>query len=182
MAVPGKYQARLTVGDVTITKDFGILKDPRLTNVSQADLEEQFKLEMEIRDRVSEADDAVSKIREIKKALKDRDAEAKDNNISAAAERLTTRLSQVEEELYQVRNRSDQDTLNFQIKLNNLIAALGRTVATGDNKPTDQDYVVFKELNERLAEQQKRLAEALGGLAELNRALEGKGLKPIVGK
>ncbi len=81
-----------------------------------------------------------------------------------------------------MRNRSGQDTLNFQIKLNNLIAALGRTVTTGDNKPTDQSYVVFKELNERLATQQKRLSDALTALPELNRLVEGKGLKPVTAK
>jgi len=32
----------------------------------------------------------------------------------------------VEEDLYQVRNRSNQDPLNFPIKLNNQIAALMR--------------------------------------------------------
>ncbi|HEY3743841.1 MAG TPA: glycosyl hydrolase [Bryobacteraceae bacterium] len=179
LAVPGKYEARLTANGVTITKPFEVDKDPRLTDITQADLEEQFRLAIEIRDKVSEADDAVSKIREIKKQLKDRAAEAKDNQISAAAERLTTRLSQVEEDLYQVRNRSGQDPLNFQIKLNNLIAALGSTVETGDNKPTDQDYVVFKVLNERLDEQQKRLNEVLSALPELNRSLTGKGLKPV---
>jgi photosystem II stability/assembly factor-like uncharacterized protein len=179
LAVPGKYEARLTANGATLTKPFEVVKDQRLTDVTQADLEEQFKLAIEIRDKVSDADDAVSKIREIKKQLKDRVTEAKDNNISAASERLSTRLSQVEEELYQVRNRSGQDPLNFQIKLNNLIAALGRAVGTGDNKPTDQDYVVFKELNERLAAQQKRLTEALTMLLDLNQTLAGKGLKPI---
>ena len=179
LAVPGRYQARLTANGVTLTKSFEVVKDPRLTNVSHADLEEQFKLAIEIRDKVSEANDAVSKIRELKKQLKERSAEGKDNNINAAAERLTARLSQVEEEIYQVRNRSTQDTLNFQIKLNNLIAALGRTVTTGDNKPTDQDYVVFKELNERLASEQKKLAEALVPLPEFNKLVEAKGLKPV---
>ena len=182
LAVPGNYQARLTASGLTITKDFEVVKDPRITYVSQADLEEQFKLAIEIRDKVSEANDAVSKIRDIKKQLKDRSAEAKDNNIYAATERLTARLSQVEEEIYQVRNRSTQDTLNFQIKLNNLIAALGRTVTTGDNKPTDQDYVVFKELNERLGTEQKKLSEVLAGLPELNRMVEAKGLKPVSAK
>jgi uncharacterized phage infection (PIP) family protein YhgE len=173
---------RLTSTGATFTKSFEIVKDPRLKGVSQADLEEQFKLAIEIRDKVSEANDAVSKIRELKKQLKDRNDQAKDNEISAASERLSTRLNQVEEEIYQVRNRSSQDTLNFQIKLNNLIAALGRTVTTGDNKPTDQDYVVFRELSERLAGEQKKLDEALAPLSELNQKLESKGLKPIPAK
>ena len=36
-----------------------------------------------------------------------------------------------------------------------------RVIETGDAKPTDQDYAVFKELNERLAEIRKRYESIL---------------------
>lgn len=183
LAVPGQYQVRLTVNGVTATQQFEVRKDPRLTNVTLADLEEQFRLAIQIRDQVSAMNDAVSKIRDIKKQLQDQNAAiSKDNALNAAAERLTTRLGQVEEELYQVRNRSNQDPLNFPIKLNNILAALGRTVTTGDNKPTDQSYAVFKELMGRFGVEQKKLADAFAALPELNRLLEGKGLKPVNAK
>ena len=56
-------------------------------------------------------------------------------------------LTAVEEEVYQVKNRSGQDPLNYPIKLNNKIAALSGVVEARDNKPTDQSYAVFKELS-----------------------------------
>ena len=179
LAVPGSYQVRLTANGVTQIQTFDVMKDPRRANVTDADLLEQFNIAIEIRDKVSAANEAVIKIRELKKQLKDRADQSKDLAISAAAERLTTRLSQVEEELYQVRNRSNQDPLNFPIKLNNLIAALGRSVTTGDNKPTDQSHVVLQELTDRLNAELKRLNEALGGLPELNRMVQQKSLKAI---
>ena len=90
----------------------------------------------------------VIKIRELKKGINDRVKAAP--SLNAPAERLTTRLSEVEEDVYQVRNRSGQDPLNFPIKIDNQLAALFRVIETGDAKPTDQSYVVFKELSAQL--------------------------------
>ena len=177
-AVPGRYQARLTANGSTQTVSFDVKKDPRLTTVTQADLEEQFNLITAITEKVSEANEAVILIRDLKKQLGDRNAKAKDPTIAAAGERLETRLSRVEEELYQVRNRSSQDPLNFPIKLNNLLGALRRSVGTGA-KPTDQSYVVFDELKARLAAQMKELESALSGIGEVNRLLEGRQIAPL---
>src|SRR5207244_10586698 len=96
-------------------------------------------------------------IREIKKQLKDRVDKAKDRSIATAADALTKKLSEVEEDIYQVRNQSNQDPLNFPIKLNNRIAALRRSVETGDARPTNASYVVFKELSAELDVQLAKL-------------------------
>jgi photosystem II stability/assembly factor-like uncharacterized protein len=158
-AAPGQYQVRLIANGVTEVRPLTVSKDPRLTEVSDADLAEQFKLAMQVRDKTSEANEMVIRIREIKKNIADR--VKKDPSLDAAGERLSTKLSAVEEDIYQVRNRSNQDPLNFPIKLNNQIAALMRVVETGDAKPTDQSYEVFKELNARLEEIRKRYEEIL---------------------
>jgi hypothetical protein len=158
-AVPGQYQVRLTANGVTESRPLVVMKDPRLTGVTDADLAEQFKLATQVRDKTSEANEMVIRIREIKKNIADR--VKKDPSLDAAGERLSTKLSAVEEDIYQVRNRSNQDPLNFPIKLNNQIAALMRVVETGDAKPTDQSYEVFKELNARLEEVRKRYEEIL---------------------
>jgi photosystem II stability/assembly factor-like uncharacterized protein len=142
LAVPGNYQVRVTANGQTSTQPLKVEKDPRLTELTQADLQEQFDLAMKVRDEVSEADDMVVLIRKVKPKA---DPSTKDT------------LSTIEEELYQVRNRSNQDPLNFPIKLNNQIAALMRVIETGDAKPTDQSYVVYKELTERLQKLKDRL-------------------------
>ena len=158
IAMPGKYQVRLTANGVTETRPLIVTKDPRLT-ATDADLAEQFKLAIQVRDKTSEANEMVIRIREIKKNIADR--VKKDPSLDAAGERLSTKLSAVEEDIYQVRNRSNQDPLNFPIKLNNQIAALQRVVESGDSKPTDQTYEVFKELNARLEEIKKRYEDIL---------------------
>ena len=174
LAVPGDYQVRLTAGGVTETRPLHIERDPRETNVTEADLEAQFHLAMQVRDKTSEADDMVIHIRDMKKQIDDRVKKAP--SLSAAGERLATHLSEVEEELYQVRNRSGQDPLNFPIKINNQLAALMRVIETGDAKPTDQSYVVFQELSDRLDKIKSQLDQVMKtDLAQFNTAASSAG-------
>ncbi len=88
------------------------------------------------------------------------------------------KLSEIEEDVYQVRNRSGQDPLNFPIKLNNKIAALGSSVQHGDGKPTTASYEVYKLLHDRLLDEQAKLDHLLkqrapGGQQEPDRSQTG---------
>jgi photosystem II stability/assembly factor-like uncharacterized protein len=180
LAPPGEYHARLLVNGNMQTEKLRVLKDPRLTNVTNADLQEQFKLAMQVRDKVTAANEMVTQIRSIKKQLKERADKAKSPDLNAAAERLEAKLTQVEEDVYQVRNRSNQDPLNFPIKLNNQLAALARSIETGDAKPTDASYAVFKELSGRLDALRAKLDEALKtNLTQVNELLTSRQLEKI---
>ena len=163
LAPPGIYQVRLTAAGKSITKSFEIKLDPRLNAVTVADVSEQFNLSVKIRDEVTRANDAVIKIRALKEAI------AKQNT-SAQGKLFIEQLSAIEEELYQVRNQSSQDPLNFPIKVNNRLAALGRSIESGDSKPTDASYKVFDELS---AELQKYLDE-LKSVLDKNKKIIGK--------
>ena len=82
--------------------------------------------------------------------------------------------------MYQHRLRSGQDPLNYPIRLNNKLAALQGVVESGDYRPTDQSYAVFKELSGRLDKELSRLdALVKGELATLNKALEAARLAPV---
>ena len=81
----------------------------------------------------------------------DEKAKAKNTTVSKANQALMMELSSIEENLYQVRNQSSQDPLNFPIKLNNKLASLMRVVESGDYKPTAGSYKVFEELKVELA-------------------------------
>jgi photosystem II stability/assembly factor-like uncharacterized protein len=178
MAVPGEYQVRLTANGVTETRPLRVERDPREVTITQSDLEEQFKLATEVRDKTSEADEMVIRIRDMKKQIDDRVKKAP--SLNATAERLTTHLSEVEEDVYQVRNRSGQDPLNFPIKINNQLGALLRIIETGDAKPTDQSYVVFKELSQRLDAIKAHLDEILkSDLTQFNNAATSAGQTPV---
>ncbi len=179
--VPGEYKVRLTVdGEVVGTSSFNLLLDPRIEGVTQADLEARFDLAVRIRDRVSDANEAVILIRDIKAQLDDRLAESDDNDLTRAAETFREAISGVEGEIYQVRNRSNQDPLNFPIKLNNKLAALLGVVEGSENRPTEQSYEVFEYLDGLLQAELGTLHDLLQNeLSSLNGRLEELGLDAI---
>jgi photosystem II stability/assembly factor-like uncharacterized protein len=183
MAPPGEYQVRLISNGQTLARSLVIRRDPRITNVTDGDLDAQFKLAIQIRDKTSQAHEAVIRIRAIKDQLEKRAASIKEVGLAGAAEALKTKLSQIEEEIYQVRNRSPRDTLNYPIKLNSQLAVLETWVETGDSRPTDQDYAVFQELSAHLAGILTQLDQVLtADLKRLDDALIARHLDPIRNK
>ncbi len=154
--------------------------DPRLEGVSRADLVEQWRLAIRIRDRVSEANEAVIRIREVRSRLEERLEASDDPALADAAHAFLEDLASVEQELYQVKNRSGQDPLNFPIKLNNRLASLRRSVETGDAPPTEGAYRVYDALVAELRGHLERLESILeADLRDVNRLLEDRGLDPV---
>lgn len=152
MALPGEYVVRMTVDDQAPQEQtFEVKLDPRLdAQVAMADLQERFDLAMQVRDRVSEANEAVLDIRLIKGEVDNRLELTDDEEIQTVGTEVNTKLSDVESEIYQVRNQSNQDPLNFPIKLNNKLAALLGIVESGEAAPTEQTYEVYNVLSDRL--------------------------------
>ncbi|MDX1939549.1 MAG: glycosyl hydrolase, partial [Saprospiraceae bacterium] len=133
----GKYQVRFTAGNYSKTYPFSIKIDPNLKGVTEAELKEQFDLAIKIRDKESAANEAVIRIRDIRKQVNERTKEANDAALSEMAKAMLEKLRVIEEDLYQVRNQSGQDPLNFPIKLNNRLSSLRRSIETGDARPTN---------------------------------------------
>jgi photosystem II stability/assembly factor-like uncharacterized protein len=163
-AAPGTYQVRLTMGDHELTQAFEVVKDPRI-DATQADLQEQFEFLIRIRDRVSEANDAVSRIRDIRgqidAAAQRVEGEPYADELAQQARAIKQALSEVENAIYQTKNRSRQDPLNFPIRLNNKLAALTGVVSSADAKPTQQSYDVFEDLSAQLQVQLDQLDEII---------------------
>ena len=132
IAVPGSYQVRLTVDGRAQTQPLVVKTHPLYTDITEADLREQFDLAIRIRDKVSEANNAVIQIRSVKAQVAARLEKSSDARLKEAGGRLSTNLGAVEEEIYQVRNQSGQDPLNFPIKINNRLASLARAVNYGE--------------------------------------------------
>jgi photosystem II stability/assembly factor-like uncharacterized protein len=187
MAPPGTYSVRLTVnGKPVATESFRLLPDPRSKGVTAADYAEQFALLTKIRDRFSEVNDAVKTIRYVKRELDDRRGRLATNQQAAfgtVATALAQSLSQVEDSLYQTKNRSGQDPLNYPIRLNNKIGALMGVVGSADGRPTQQSYSVFTELSQQLDQQLGVLRRTLdAGLTRANAILKDAGLPVITPK
>ena len=180
-APPGRYTVKLTAPDGLIrTAEFTITRNESVKRLTDADLQAQFELAKQINDKVSSANEAVLRIRSVKDQIETRVTKAGDATIKAAGNALIEKLTAIEGEIYQYRNRSSQDPLNYPIRLNNKLAALQGLVEIGDYKPTDQSYAVFKDLSERLDKQLAQLDSiAKTDLAALNAMLLKKKIERI---
>ena len=155
-ALPDRYLARLSVGGQEYERPFEIRKDPRVT-ATDADLEAQFELMMQIRDRLTEVTDAVEQLREALRQLEEReDAAGGDAAVATAKDKLRA----IEGAL--TRAVGPKPSFNLPPKaLNNRLAALTRYVGGADERPTQQAYGVFEDLSGRVTEQLRQLEEIL---------------------
>ena len=180
MAIPGSYQVRLTADGETQTQSFEIKIDPRMEHVTVAQLRERFEFALRIRDRVTQANEAVIEIRRIKGDVGDRLEQTDNQRIHEQGGKVESNLSAVESEIYQVRNQSRQDPLNFPIKLNNKLASLLGVVERGETAPTAQSFRVFDHLSELLQTELIRMNTIIEqDLRRLNELLQEEGLDPI---
>jgi photosystem II stability/assembly factor-like uncharacterized protein len=178
-ALPGTYQVRLTADGQVQSQPIVVRRHP-LREASDADLKEQFDLAIRIRDKVSEANNAVIQIRAVKAQVTERLAKSPDPRLEAAGSRLAANLSAIEEEIYQVRNQSGQDPLNFPIRLNNRIAGLLRVINTGDGKPLAAIEPMLAGMSGELKVQTDRLQQVLASdLPPVNDELRRLRLPPI---
>jgi photosystem II stability/assembly factor-like uncharacterized protein len=179
LALPGTYQARLTVDGQAFTQPITVKKHPLYT-ITDADMKAQFDLASKIRDKVNEANEAIIQIRRIKTQLKDRTDKNNSADAKAIAEQFTKELSAVEEDVYQVRNQSNQDPLNFPIKTNNRLASLLRVVGTGEGRPIGNAEPIFEDLQKELKAETDRLRKALDTyLPRFNTLAQRIGMEPI---
>jgi photosystem II stability/assembly factor-like uncharacterized protein len=180
---PGTYKVRMNVdGNPIATETFKVLPDPRI-KATLAEWDAQSKLALQVRDRFSEANDAVKEIRRIKSELADRQSKvpaAQLGAFSALSGAFTTGLSEVEDSLYQTKNRSGQDPLNYPIRLNNRIGALMGVISSADGAPTKQSYDVYQVVSKELNVQQTKLRQLISAnLPKINAMLRQAGLKEI---
>jgi len=181
-APPGNYQVRLTVDGKSQTQPLLVKRHP-LRSATDAELQEQFNLATQIRDKATEANNAVILIRSLKQQVKDRLTKSNDAQLADAAGRLTANLSSVEEAIYQVKNQSNQDPLNFPIKINNRLASLLRAVNTGDGRPIASIQPIFQDLVGELKVQTDKLQQVLtADLPEFNAAAKKLGVEAVVAK
>jgi photosystem II stability/assembly factor-like uncharacterized protein len=183
LAAPGTYQVRVTVDGQTETQPFAVRREPHvLKDVTDQDLREEFDLAIKVRDKASQANEAVLLVRGIKAQIEERKAklDARSAPVAKALDDFAAALSAIEGEIYQVKLQSSQDPLNFPIKLNNKIAALQGVIESADVRPTEQAYSVFRTLSNSLDEHLGRLdTNVKGKMPPVNQLLQRMKLDPI---
>ncbi|MDJ0978672.1 MAG: glycosyl hydrolase [Erythrobacter sp.] len=180
MAVPGQYQVRLTVDGETLIQSFEIRLDPRVTLNDPSDPEARFELASAISAKVSEANEAVLLIRGVKQQVEAL-GDLPEAGLADAVTALVENIGAIEGRIYQVRNQSRQDPLNYPIMLNDKLAGLIGTVEGAEAPPTDQTYEVFARLSAALDTELAALENTLDTqLPALNARLVSAGFQPVV--
>jgi len=136
--------------------------------------------------KLDETDRAILKLRGARKEIDDylgRIGQADKKGEAAVrkvAKPILDRLDAIENALIQTRSHSDEDPLNYPIRLNNKLAALASDTGSSFARPTRQDYAVFTELSAQVDAQLSDLDTVLDHqLPALNRLIEQQHVTPI---
>ncbi len=178
-AVPGTYTARLTVNEAVEETTFEIVPDPRLPNTAE-DYQAQFDFLIKVRDEVSNANQAIIDIRELKSHLAEinekQEGKEKFDAFNKTSDEFVERLEVIENNIHMTKNQSYQDPLNYGIRINNRLAFLMTDSQRGDYAPTQQAeefrVSVTKELNEELESLNSLISRVLPRLNEIGKEID----------
>lgn len=155
-AVPGSYKVVLNRNGTDYSETFTILADPR-AEVSVSDMQMQYDFISDINTTVDKAHQSIKKIRKINAQLdaftKQYEGNTSTEDLVKKAKDMKKDFGEIEKVLYQTKNRSGQDPLNFPIRLTNKLAHLNSLVSIDDFPPTEQDMAVKNELTLKINEQ-----------------------------
>jgi photosystem II stability/assembly factor-like uncharacterized protein/chaperonin cofactor prefoldin len=179
-AVPGTYKVRLSVDGQQQEQPFEIVKDPRLAT-TQEDYRAQFDFLIKVRDKVSEANQAIIEIRKVKSdlaAVREKvGGDVVNKDVVEAVKKFEGDLTTIENSIHETRNRSVQDPINYGIKLNNRIAHLMVEQGQGDFRPNRQAEEVFAALSQLLDKELQSLHALLSSQGPaLNKLIRDKGI------
>jgi photosystem II stability/assembly factor-like uncharacterized protein len=193
VAPPGAYTVRVRAESateaVTQSVSLQLRTDPRVTDVTAEDLEAQFALTMQVRDRLTEVHDAVRTIRSVREqteALVKRAEEAEHDaalvrDLRERTRAMGERLTEIEEALIQTRSETGQDPINFPPKLDDQLAYLYSHVTTSYGRPTEGARQRFEDLAAETQPLLDRLQMVLSeDVAAFNAALQVAGIGPVV--
>ncbi|MEZ4669525.1 MAG: glycosyl hydrolase [Anaerolineae bacterium] len=184
VVAPGTYQVQLKVGKQVLSQSFMVLPDPRIS-ASQADLDAQRDLLLQIRDKMSETNHAINQIRYLRQQVdewtKRSEGHAQAEAIKEAGKTLNEKLKAIEDPLIVPGLKSQHHILNYGVRLSAKLESLVPIVSSADFAPTKQAREVFTALSRQIDAQIKALNKAMDsdvkGFADL---VSKAGIAPLV--
>lgn len=172
----GRYTADFAFGDEEVSVPVIVRADPR-ADTSTMDTVRQWRFANDTGETLTRAHRAIREIREARKGLKalakavaDAEEESPGAALAARIEGSLATMKSVEEALYQTKNQSRQDPLNFPIRLTDKLAGVRGAALSGEYAPTAQMVQVASELTARIEAELERLEPVFGeDLADINR-------------
>ena len=185
LAVPGKYEVRLTVDGKSQTAPLEVKLDPRV-DVSQADLQKQFDLLMQIRDELSRVYNTVNQIQDVctqvsglQKRLTENDAS---KPILSAAGDLDRKMLVVRDNLVQLKIKANEDSVVYPQRVDSKLAFLALAVGDStDSAPTEAEYQQYEKLKKQTDEYLAQWGELQRtDLAAFQKLMAGQNIQAIV--
>ena len=152
LAPPGSYYVQLKINSMTIEQPFTLIKDPR-SSALQSDLDEQFDLLRNIRDRLSEVHKAANMIRSLDSQLQGwisrAEAQGSHKEIIDTANSIRDSLAEIEINL--VAMKPPPGSLRGEVvRLYGKLVTLAKVVSSADWAPTKQSYEVLELVSKQI--------------------------------
>ena len=151
-APPGTYTFKVVTEKDSAEVNFEILLDPRIEGTAE-DRRAQFEFLLQIRNKLDETHDAIRNMHDLKhqiSALNERIDPEKYESVITSGKRLDSLMLDIEKALYQTKLKSNQDMLNYPIKLNNKLAHVASLASMGIYRPTKQMLGVASEITAKI--------------------------------
>ncbi len=160
--VPATYAVRLEIAGRTLTRNLRIVKDPG-SEASDSDLDEQLDLLLRLRDRISETNDAIVELRQVRRQVREW-VDRADGTPEAdeGGRTVVERLDDLESRLVATWQTTERGQLGTPLpKLAEALATLVSVVESADSAPTKSSYEVFDHLSGRIAREFESLREVI---------------------
>lgn len=183
--LPGGYTARLKVGDAEETQPIRVLKDPRLTWVTDEDLQAQSALIEEVAATFEDLHNTIARLRSVREQIQAMTNRAEKAGYGGAwKERgveIAEGLTSVEEQLIQTRAETNQDLLNFPPRLDDQLAYLYSHVYQAYGRPTEGSYQRLEDLRLQIGPHLAAIQQILDSdLAAFDGALRETGIPAVI--
>ena len=183
IAPPGEYSYRIKLGTDSADGNFTINADPNY-KITQQEYDEQFAMLQSIQDKFNEVQKTIKDIRALRTQINDFTARLpKDSlkEIRTLTDSINKKLTAIEETLYQTKAKSNQDVLNYPIRINDKLSGLFDAANSGNMAPSRQVREVFKDLARQADEQINKFKQIQSNeLIQLNELIR-KSTVPVIG-
>ncbi len=181
---PSDFKIRFITPEKTVEQPAPVLKDPRLTHITQADYDAQQQVLAQIDRSVAEIHTAVSEMRDVKKQISTLSASLNDmdgaDELVTLSNEIIKKITAWEEELIQPKQKIFQDVINFPNKLSAELMNLRNRTDQHDPRVTGGTKVRVQDLMEEWKEHQSTMTEIVeGDVEKFNKMYREKALPAI---
>lgn len=191
-APPGTYKVRLKNGSETITKNFNVLSDPRIPEVTNEDYMVQYEFSKQVRDSINQIQNVLREVDALKEQLTWFAERAKENDmnpeIQIMADEIEEKLTTYQNKLNQTNNQSNQDPIRFPPRIDNQFLELygfvtgpdGYISGGAEGRPLQSAYKRSADLNTEWTVLKKEYQEILTKyLPAFNEAIQGGDIRAL---